>query len=57
MIASEKVDLVQDITTDCSVVASLCAVTARAERGHAKVGFLAQTHILSSDNGIRSSLL
>ena len=42
MIASEKVDLVQDITTDCSVVASLCAGTARAERGHAKVGFLAR---------------
>ena len=27
-----KVDLVQDVTTDCSVVASLCASTARAER-------------------------
>lgn len=27
-----KVDLVQDITTDCSVVASLCALTARAEK-------------------------
>ncbi len=32
-----NVDLVQDITTDCSLVASLCAGTARAERGHAKV--------------------
>ena len=41
MIASEKVDLVQDMTTDCSVVASLCAGTARAERGHARVGLLA----------------
>lgn len=29
---SEKVDLVQDIATDCSVVASLCALTARSER-------------------------
>ena len=29
-----KVDLVQDITSDCSVVASLCAVTSREERGH-----------------------
>lgn len=27
-------DLVQDVITDCSVVASLCAVTARIERGH-----------------------
>ena len=32
-----KVDLVQDLTSDCSVVASLCSGTARAERGHAKV--------------------
>lgn len=32
-----KSDLVQDITTDCSVVASLCAGTARGERGHPKV--------------------
>lgn len=31
------VDLVQDITTDCSVVASLCAGTARASKGHGKV--------------------
>lgn len=30
-------DLVQDITTDCSVVASLCAATARHERGHDSV--------------------
>lgn len=30
-------DLVQDITTDCSVVASLCAGVARAKKGHAKV--------------------
>lgn len=26
-------DLVQDVLTDCSVVASLCATTSRAERG------------------------
>ena len=32
-----KVDLVQDMTSDCSVVASLCAGTARAERGHPKI--------------------
>ncbi|KAI6712220.1 hypothetical protein PZA11_002259 [Diplocarpon coronariae] len=31
---SLKIDLVQDITTDCSVVASLCAATARAGKGH-----------------------
>lgn len=29
-----RVDLVQDVTSDCSVVASLCAVTSREERGH-----------------------
>jgi calpain-7 len=34
---SAKIDLVQDLTSDCSVVASLCAGTARAERGHSKV--------------------
>lgn len=37
MLAKGKVDLVQDITTDCSVVASLCAVTARSERGNTNV--------------------
>ncbi|TVY78402.1 Calpain-like protease, partial [Lachnellula suecica] len=30
----EELDLVQDITTDCSVVASLCAASARAGKGH-----------------------
>ena len=39
MAASEPIDLVQDITTDCSVVASLCAGTARARKGHGKVTF------------------
>lgn len=33
-----KVDLVQDLTSDCSVVASLCAASARADQGHTKVG-------------------
>jgi calpain-7 len=33
----EKVDLVQDLTSDCSVVASLCAGTSRLERGHPDV--------------------
>lgn len=31
------IDLVQDVTSDCSVVASLCVVTVRAERGHSNV--------------------
>ena len=30
-------DLVQDVITDCSVVASLCAVTARSERGNTDI--------------------
>ena len=29
MIPSKSIDLVQDITTDCSIVASLCAASAR----------------------------
>ncbi|PLB37237.1 calpain-like protease PalBory [Aspergillus candidus] len=35
----EKTDLVQDMLTDCSVVASLCATTSRTERGLSK-GYL-----------------
>ncbi|KAF2793360.1 calpain-like protease palB/rim-13 [Melanomma pulvis-pyrius CBS 109.77] len=31
---TRSIDLVQDAATDCSVVASLCAGIARAERGH-----------------------
>jgi calpain-7 len=34
---SNKIDVVQDAATDCSVVASLCAGVARAERSHAKI--------------------
>lgn len=37
MTAVHEIDLVQDITTDCSVVASLCAGVARAHKGHEKV--------------------
>lgn len=33
----EAMDLVQDMTSDCSVVASLCAGTSRIERGHSMV--------------------
>jgi calpain-7 len=39
----DKVDLVQDLTCDCSVVASLCAGTSRFERGHAKVSSYSST--------------
>lgn len=34
-----KIDLIQDVTTDCSVVASLCATTSREEHGHHEVCF------------------
>ncbi|KAJ4365697.1 cysteine protease [Neocucurbitaria cava] len=34
MSSSRPIDLVQDAATDCSVVTSLCAGIARAERGH-----------------------
>lgn len=37
MVAKNPVDLVQDVTTDCSVVASLCAAISREERGYSKV--------------------
>ena len=37
MLAPGRVDLVQDMTTDCSVIASLCAATARSERGYTDV--------------------
>ena len=37
MEAEGKVDLVQDVTTDCSVVASLCAIRARTEKGHSDI--------------------
>lgn len=37
MTASKKIDVVQDAATDCSVVASICAGVARAERSHAKI--------------------
>ncbi|KAI9040087.1 calpain-like protease PalBory [Aspergillus affinis] len=37
MSVTGKTDLVQDVLTDCSVVASLCATTSRLERGMGKV--------------------
>lgn len=33
MAVTKTTDLVQDVLTDCSVVASLCATTSRSERG------------------------
>ncbi|TVY47314.1 Calpain-like protease [Lachnellula occidentalis] len=36
-ISTDEIDLVQDITTDCSVVASLCAGTARHRKGHGQL--------------------
>lgn len=39
MSSSRSIDLVQDAATDCSVVASLCAGIARAERGHDQVSY------------------
>lgn len=33
-------DVVQDVAPDCSVIASFCVGTARAERGHRRVGLL-----------------
>ena len=41
----DKVDLVQDLTSDCSVVASLCAGTSRIERGHAKASLPASERL------------
>lgn len=41
MKAQGGIDLVQDVTSDCSVVASLCAITVRAERGYSNVRVLA----------------
>ncbi|CAI6338442.1 unnamed protein product [Periconia digitata] len=37
MSTARSLDLVQDASTDCSVVASLCAGVARAERGHEEI--------------------
>ena len=44
MSTSYSIDLVQDAATDCSVVASLCAGIARAERGHNQVSCPSATH-------------
>lgn len=49
MVATANIDLVQDITTDCSVVASLCAGTARVFKGHGSVRFHSRSLILIAD--------
>jgi hypothetical protein len=39
MHSDQSTDLVQDVATDCSVVASLCAAVAREEKGHTRILF------------------
>lgn len=34
LVTHNKIDLVQDMTSDCSIVASLCAIIARVEKGY-----------------------
>lgn len=46
MVASNLVDLVQDAATDCSIVASMSAGIARAERGFPDVSWLKLRNIL-----------
>ncbi|KAJ5115425.1 hypothetical protein NUU61_001184 [Penicillium alfredii] len=54
MSISGTADLVQDVLTDCSVVASLCATTSRAERG---LGPHASPAIYPCDGGQGGPLL
>jgi hypothetical protein len=42
MSSSRPIDLVQDAASDCSVVTSLCAAIARAERGHDQVSSMSE---------------
>ncbi|KAF2220068.1 hypothetical protein BDZ85DRAFT_204999 [Elsinoe ampelina] len=37
MLPTEAIDFVQDAATDCSVVASMCAGVARAQKGHSRL--------------------
>lgn len=55
MESADRIDLVQDMTSDCSVVASLCAGSSRAERGHPKVGYHGLPSLAA--NGCRSCRL
>lgn len=47
MSSFRTIDLVQDAASDCSVVTSLCAALARAERGHDQVSrvIISQIHL------------
>lgn len=45
MSSTGPVDLVQDAASDCSVVASLCAGVARAERGHDQVSLSSESEL------------
>ena len=47
MTTEGDIDLVQDLTSDCSVIASLCAGISRAARGHPKVSMLPSRLLLS----------
>ena len=49
MSTSRSIDLVQDAASDCSVVASLCAGVARAERGHDQVSTASRLHNPTAD--------
>jgi calpain-7 len=52
MSSSRLIDLVQDAASDCSVVASLCAGVARAERGHDQVSGFVTRHEYCVDQQI-----
>lgn len=56
MSSLRPIDLVQDAASDCSVVASLCAGVARAERGHDQVrGSLSVVRFVLTNAYCRSS--
>lgn len=48
--SSQSADLVQDVASDCSVVASICAGVARSERGHPLVRLSNSDHPTSTDH-------
>ncbi|PGH23230.1 hypothetical protein AJ80_02646 [Polytolypa hystricis UAMH7299] len=52
METTSSVDLVQDITTDCSVVASLCAVISQVERGYSKQSALIKIYPSDKETGV-----
>lgn len=52
---SGKLDLVQDVVSDCSVVASLCAVIARSEHDHADLWMLSMHPYSPNSKGASTS--